>query len=372
MSEQIHKRIEKELGADLIGLLSDQLSGSDLHSLLLSAIKQRVNKLEASKLSGGSNTVLGPCDLDGRLINRVESTALEVAPNFEAVELSPVNPLGAVAVLAGLDQANVLSTIRAMECASDPTIGLALACAQRRKSASQRKAPSKLCANQRVLRFPIPTNPEYKAHFKLFALVTAGRDSGSFEFEVAAMREHIDTYLRFLYRLKDEGFTFGEIAVELSETRIVAELCSLYKINKEQIKTLVRARDSSSSAKLLEQYERIWPGTMANPAMELASYGLPTHLILHLNSLAQKVCAPLKEEYPSVKFSFNMHRLTGLGYYAGPCFHIKVKNASGQTFMIGDGGFVDWTQKLLSDSKERLMTSAIGTELLCRLFRAPA
>lgn len=369
MGDGIYQRIANEVGTDLIALLSESLSGSDLHSVLLSTMKQRVAKLDVSKLGSAAATVTGRCDLDGRLINRIERIALEAASNFNAVELSPVNPLGSVSVLTGLDQANVLSTIRAMECASDPTIGLALDCAQKRKSAKQRKITNKVCTNQRVLRFPIPTNPEYKAHFKLFALLTAGRDSGSFEFEVAAMREHIDTYLRFLYRLKDEGFTFEEIAVELSETRSVAELCSLYKINKEQIKTLVRARDSSSSAKLLEQYERIWPETMANPAMELASYGLPTHLILHLNSLAQKVCAPLKEEHPSVKFSFNMHRLTGLGYYAGPCFHLKVKNASGQTFMIGDGGTVDWTQKLLSDSKERLMTSAVGTELLCRMFR---
>ena len=37
--------------------------------------------------------------------------------------------------------------------------------------------------------------------------------------------------------------------------------------------------------------------------------------------------------------------------------------------MLADGGFVDWTQTFLADRKERLMTSAIGTELLCRMFR---
>jgi hypothetical protein len=64
-----------------------------------------------------------------------------------------------------------------------------------------------------------------------------------------------------------------------------------------------------------------------------------------------------------------MHRLTGLGYYQGPCFHVRVKNESEQSFMLADGGFVSWTQLLLADSKERLMTSAIGTEMMCRVFQ---
>jgi DNA invertase Pin-like site-specific DNA recombinase len=37
-------------------------------------------------------------------------------------------------------------------------------------------------------------------------------------------------------------------------------------------------------------------------------------------------------------------------------------------FALADGGFVNWTRRLLGDSKERLMTSAIGAELICRLF----
>lgn len=64
-----------------------------------------------------------------------------------------------------------------------------------------------------------------------------------------------------------------------------------------------------------------------------------------------------------------MHRLTGLGYYDGPCFHLKMKNDRGQTFMLADGGMIDWTKQLLCDKKERLLTSAIGSELICRMFR---
>jgi len=37
--------------------------------------------------------------------------------------------------------------------------------------------------------------------------------------------------------------------------------------------------------------------------------------------------------------------------------------------MLGDGGYVNWTKRLLSDSRERLLTSALGTELALRLFQ---
>jgi hypothetical protein len=64
-----------------------------------------------------------------------------------------------------------------------------------------------------------------------------------------------------------------------------------------------------------------------------------------------------------------MHRLTGLGYYDGPCFHVVLKNQSGERYTLADGGFVDWTRRMLLDDKERPLTSAIGIELLCRMSR---
>ena len=45
--------------------------------------------------------------------------------------------------------------------------------------------------------------------------------------------------------------------------------------------------------------------------------------------------------------------------YAG-AFSVAVDGVS-----LVDGGFVDWTQRLLSDRKERLLISGIGTERLC-------
>jgi hypothetical protein len=372
MKDYVSDRIARELGvANLSELLADNLSGADLHSLLLAVIKRRLPKVEPARLVEVSS-VSKACDLDARLINRVEAIAFAQAAAFDAIELAPVMPLGAVSRLAKLDQGNVLSTIRGFECASDPTIGMALECARRRKQNAARRSTTKLCTAQRVLRFPQPTNPAFTSHFKLFAMVSAGRDSGSFTYELSALSEHVDFYLRFVSELSSGQFAFDDIVVEFSDTAVVAALCAKFDIDREAIRTMVRAREHDSSAKVLEQYSRLWPKSPASLASDLAQCDLPAHFIARLRLLEESVSQPLRNKHPRVSFRFNLHRLTGLGYYQGPCFHIKMNNHAGESFMLADGGFVDWTQLLLGDTKERLMTSAIGTELICRLFQKPS
>jgi hypothetical protein len=371
MSEQIVQRVLRELGVDdLVDLLSEKLSGAELHSLLLTVLKRRVGKIESSQLTR-PNAVTRPSGLDGRLVNEVERVCYSVAPLFVAMELSPLAPLGTVATLTGLDQGNVLSSIRAYECASDPTVGLALECVRRRKDISSRKETTRLCASQRVVRFPAPKKAGFSAHFKLFSLVSAARDTGSFSFETAALGEHIGSYLALLARLSEMGFRFEDVEVELSDTRVVAHLCSLFGISRDEIRASVRASDYTSSERLIEKLSGAWPGSVTSPSENLAQFDLPNHLIVQMGLLEQYVCAPLRKERDDVRLSFNLRRLTGLGYYQGPCFHIKATNDRGERFAIADGGFVNWTQQLLGDSKERLLTSAIGAELICSIFGRP-
>jgi hypothetical protein len=369
MSERRAQRIIRNVGAaDLIDLLSEKLSGAELHSLLLTVIKRRIGKIESSCLTQ-PNAVTQACELDGRLLNEVERVAYGVTPQFEATELSPLAPLGAIATLTGLDQGNVLSAIRAFECAADPTVGMALECARRRKDSAARKETTRLCASQRVVRFPAPKKEGFTAHFKLFSLVSASRDTGSFSFETAALREHIGSYLSLLANLAAMDFMFEDVEVEISDTRVVAHLCSVFGISGDEIKSSVRVQDSGSSERLIEKREVAWPGPVAEHWEDLAQFDLPKHLITQLGLLERRVCAPLREENKGLRLSFNPRRLNGLGYYEGPCFHIKAKNDRGETFAIADGGSVNWTRRLLGDSKERLMTSAIGSELMCRMFR---
>jgi hypothetical protein len=49
-------------------------------------------------------------------------------------------------------------------------------------------------------------------------------------------------------------------------------------------------------------------------------------------------------------------------YYSGATFGVSVKGVD-----VAEGGFVDWTAKLLGDVKERLLISGLGVEMLARL-----
>jgi len=54
-------------------------------------------------------------------------------------------------------------------------------------------------------------------------------------------------------------------------------------------------------------------------------------------------------------------------YYKTIRFMISTE-VNGQELDVADGGIVDWTQKLLSDRKQRMCTSAIGLELFYKLI----
>jgi histidyl-tRNA synthetase len=219
-----------------------------------------------------------------------------------------------------------------------------------------------------VLRFPVPQSKGYTAHFNLFALVTAGRDTGSFSMELASLLEHVEVYLRLLSLLNSQGFSLQNVEIEISDTRVISYLCNRFGISVDDIRREVRARDSQSSERLLQRHNADWAKNPASPGDALLEIGLAQHLVTQMELMVAHVMAPLKRNHAGLEIGFNLRRLTGLGYYDGPCFHIKVSNSSGEKFMLADGGFVDWTRRILADKKERLLTSAIGIELLARAF----
>jgi hypothetical protein len=51
--------------------------------------------------------------------------------------------------------------------------------------------------------------------------------------------------------------------------------------------------------------------------------------------------------------------------------NIDAELGSSEPASVADGGTVDWTQRLLSDRRERLLLSGIGTERVARLLAGP-
>jgi hypothetical protein len=64
---------------------------------------------------------------------------------------------------------------------------------------------------------------------------------------------------------------------------------------------------------------------------------------------------------------------TGNRYYRGVRFKIFV-TLDGSRLELAEGGFVDWSQKILGSKKERVLISGLGVEriLTCSLFSNPA
>ncbi|MER7132210.1 hypothetical protein [Streptosporangium saharense] len=86
-------------------------------------------------------------------------------------------------------------------------------------------------------------------------------------------------------------------------------------------------------------------------------------------ALRERVLDRLAPEHPGVAFGFDDGRVTGRGYYVGAAFGIDVTTPEGEVVNVGDGGFTTWTGALLGNAKERLLVSGLGVERLCGLMR---
>src|SRR5581483_9643024 len=124
---KITDRIAAETGvADLVEILARKIPPSDLQSLLLEVLQIRTRGLREADLLARSTPLTEPSTLDARLLNEFDRAAFAAASDFEAVDLSPVEPFGASFVLGGIDPNNVVSTIRNAEVLGDSTEALAI------------------------------------------------------------------------------------------------------------------------------------------------------------------------------------------------------------------------------------------------------
>jgi hypothetical protein len=356
MQSKIISRIVAESGLPrLFSVLAEEISPGDLQSLLLSVYKSRVQPIRESAVLARmtSNNLFAPSSVDARVLNAFDRIAFAAASDFEAVEVSPVCPLGTNFALGGIDQNNMLTTIRNGEVLGDSTPALTLEAARRRKSAANRAAgpPVRLCSSHRCVRLQPFDVPGFTPHFRLFGLVSAGRDSGSSSFEMQHLAEHIRFYLRLFRALNAEGFSLTSPLVEISDLKMIEALLASAGISRDEVREVVRAHRPGSSERFLAERGMTLPADFEDVGIKL------------------RVFDPLQEEYPEAKFQFKVDRLEGLGYYTGLCLRISPTASDGVRYPIADGGFTDWTARLLQDKKERLLTSGIGSEFVCRRYR---
>jgi hypothetical protein len=259
-----------------------------------------------------SNRFVRPSTISPISLLRWEKIAFSHLPReFESIALSPVCPFGTSSVVSQVNQNWAVTTVRNTEAVSDSTNVLALESAIRRRELLRNhpksSKPVHLATSHRLLRAQHYENPKASAHFGSFALCSAGRDQGHLQFELSTLKLHIRFYLTAF-----RAFLGPDVPLHLSVT------------------------DLSSNARV-----------------EL----IETQLL-----------SVVRSEFEGVDCGFDEGRTKGRGYYRDLCFHIHATATSGRRVELVDGGSVNWTQKFLSNTKERLVISGIGSERLCMEF----
>lgn len=199
------------------------LSGSELSSVLIDAFSRRSEGVSPASVltSWERDRFVRPSDVSPKDFLLFDKTAYDAAEAFEAIELSPLCPFGTNTSVAPMSQKIVLSTIRSSEVVADSTNVLALECAIRRrallKTDPKNASLVRLCASHRLVRVQKFNFPGATAHFRVFSLCSAGRDTGSHAFEVAAMVEHVSVMTNFFIVCLKKDFSFPRYAWRSTE-----------------------------------------------------------------------------------------------------------------------------------------------------------
>lgn len=336
--EDVLDRVLPRIGGNGVIDQLAALSGSDFTSVMLEVARRRAaRQTPASVLRRyEQDRFVRPGQVPAMALRRVEDVLLGGLPgDVEVVSLAPLVPLGTHSALGPVSQDKVVSTIRGSEVAADPTNALALEAAARRARArgappagQARPAPVRLAGVQRVVRAQqVPDAPGFFAHFGLFALATAGRDTGSLEFERSALTGQ----LRIAIHGVSEALVAGgaEAAGE--------------------------ARTASGG------------GTEAGAADVRV---VLTPLSDQGERIAAAVTAGLRAG-GTAEIVIDRERQAGRGYYRHLCFKVMV-HAGGEPAEIGDGGFTDWTARLTANAKERLLICGMSTDRLATLSAGTA
>jgi len=203
------------LGRPSFDKLATRLPASRVWSGLLEIMRHRAARPPADVLRQYErDPFTRPSVLDPRIGLAIDQQLFAAAAEFDAIELSPVAPLGTCSAISLVHQHKILSALRGTEVIADPTNCLALEAALR-----LRHHPTtvvRLATSARVVRCqPAPDRPGYARHFRLFGLVTAGREAPEHQTSVAGLVDHVRAIWRALDLLEQHGYRFGARRIAL-------------------------------------------------------------------------------------------------------------------------------------------------------------
>lgn len=326
MNKNILDRLAAETGVpDIAKILSERLSASDLNSLLLEVFSRKAQAITPSDLLRAyrQNRFVQPAGVDavGLAEFSLECLKSAQAVGFQPLQISPVSPLGTCSVVAPAHQDKILTALRGTEVVADATNVLALESAVRRMEQGFPAEPAHFSVVHRHLRAQeVPNVPGFSAHFSILGLTSAGRDTGSFEFEKENLRRHIGFYKTYF----EEKLNLAPVKIRLKALDADGEENRLFQ----------------SVLSFLQKNESGWPIEIIENKQVGQEY---------YHRLQFKIVIPKPK--PS-----------------GGTTSSRATTTDNEELEIADGGFTDWTQRLSSNRKERLLISGMGLELLYKML----
>lgn len=301
---KIIERILRNLNdLELIHKLSE-LPKSDLNSLLLELYKTQTDKLSPTEVlkSYETNRFVAPSELNPVQYHKLEADLLAVAERFgiKGLLLSPNAPLGSCSVFGCVDQNKVISATRGVETLSDPTNQLAVHIAAQLKN--------------KEIDHKLPIH-----------LCTTARVTRAQSFSGSGFFAHFG-----IFCIVSSGKASGTY---LCEKELLVTQLAYYKkllMEKYQAKLSVVLRKRS--------------GYTDN------------------DGFFAKMTELMKEELPDVPLSFDLEHEDN-HYYKGINFKIYM-HIGDEKVEIGDGGYVDWIQRMTGNKRERCLISGIGLDRL--------
>jgi len=196
------ERIWRAMPAAVREALTRRLPQTDLQTLLLAVARARAEQVTPADVMRRwqHDRFVRPSAADPRRLAAVEARLWQLLPaEFTGIELSPVTPLGTCTAVGPVSQNRIVTTVRGTEVISDSTNALAVEAAVRRRG-QPTDGHTDLAACQRQLRAQV-FGPGAPAHFRLLALVSSARDSGSCRTEASMLTRHLAYWLDVLETL---------------------------------------------------------------------------------------------------------------------------------------------------------------------------
>ncbi len=302
-------KILKKLGQeDLLDTLVRKLTPDQLNSLLLEVYKLKTEELSPAELLKGyiSNRFVQPATTNPMESLQLETDIYRIA---EAYSFIPIE----LSPVAQLGTCSVIATVNQNKVLSSLRGTEVMADATNALAlhiCSLRKednAPLQFCTSHRLIRAQRFDTPGFSAHFRIFCMVSSARDTGSYGFEKQYILKHVMTYKEIFEQL----FHIDQIKVKLIKS-----------------------------------------GGYTDPE------GLAAKITEHIWDNIPGICIYTEE----------LRKEQDNRYYKGLQFKILI-GINGSEYEIADGGFVDWSQKLLGNKKERMLISGMGVDYIKSLTK---